>query len=66
MTPESFVYWLQGFMEMADPVILDERQVETVRDHLTLVFDKLTPDRPASTVQEASTAPRDIKQTRIC
>lgn len=42
MTPEQFAYWLQGFAELneAPP---SEAQWKSVREHLALVFDKLTP-----------------------
>jgi hypothetical protein len=42
MTPEQFVYWLQGFMEMADPQTLTEAQVKMLKEHLALVFAKKT------------------------
>jgi hypothetical protein len=45
MTTEQFVYWLQGFMEMADPKELNKTQTQQIKDHLKLVFDKQTPDR---------------------
>lgn len=45
MTPESFVYWLQGFLEVANPKKMDEKQIQIVKDHLGLVFKKETPDR---------------------
>lgn len=45
MTPEQFVYWLQGFMEVANPSTLTETQTQQIKDHLNLVFDKQTPDR---------------------
>lgn len=45
MTPQDFVYWLQGFMETADPKSIDERQTQIIKDHLKLVFQKETPDR---------------------
>lgn len=45
MTPEQFAYWLQGFMEMADPKELNKTQTQQIKDHLKLVFDKKTPDR---------------------
>ena len=45
MTPEQFVYWLQGFMEMANPSTLNETQTQQIKDHLKLVFDKKTPIR---------------------
>jgi hypothetical protein len=38
MTTEQFTYWLQGFMEVANPSTLDERQTQIIKDHLALVF----------------------------
>jgi hypothetical protein len=45
MTAEQFVYWLQGFMEVANPTTLNESETQVIKDHLKLVFDKQTPDR---------------------
>ena len=45
ITPDQFVYWLQGFFEMANPTALNELQTTMVKDHLALVFNKLTPNR---------------------
>lgn len=45
MTAEQFVYWLQGFMEVANPTQLTETQTRQIKDHLNLVFDKQTPTR---------------------
>lgn len=45
MTTEQFTYWLQGFMEVANPTTLDATQTQIIKDHLALVFDKQTPDR---------------------
>lgn len=45
MTPESFTYWLQGFFEISDAKKLDEKQVQIIKDHLSLIFNKVTPDR---------------------
>lgn len=42
--PEKFVYWLQGFFELANPRVLDNIQVKIIKDHLALVFDKATPE----------------------
>ena len=44
MTTEQFTYWLQGFMEMADPKELNTTQTQQIKDHLKLVFDKKTPE----------------------
>lgn len=52
MTPEQFVYWLQGYMEIHHPSCikpsemgLTEHQVQIIKDHLKTVFDKQTPIR---------------------
>lgn len=45
MTPESFTYWLQGFVELQDSDTISEKQWLMIKDHLKLVFDKKTPDR---------------------
>ena len=45
MTAEQFTYWLQGFMEVANPTTLDATQTQIIKDHLALVFDKQTPHR---------------------
>lgn len=43
MTPEQFVYWMQGFAELnSDPP--SPEQWQAIRDHLNLVFEKKTPD----------------------
>lgn len=43
MTPENFCYWLQGFFEISNSPILTEAQVKMIRQHLALVFNKVTP-----------------------
>lgn len=42
MTPENFCYWLQGLLEVANPETLDKNQLAIVREHLQLVFNKVT------------------------
>ena len=49
MTAEQFCYWLQGYMEMSEAEKLDEKQVKIMKDHLALVFDKVTPDYDVTT-----------------
>jgi len=44
MTPENFCYWLRGIMEVINPKTLTEKQVEIIKNHLDLVFEKITPD----------------------
>lgn len=45
MTPENFTYWLKGFFEISDAKKLDEKQIDIIKDHLNLVFNKVTPVR---------------------
>jgi hypothetical protein len=48
VNPEQFCYWLHGFFEIACPIDgLSPTQIATIRDHLDLVFTKVTPDRKA-------------------
>lgn len=42
MTAEQFAYWLQGYAELnAEPPTAE--QWRAIRDHLALVFHKITP-----------------------
>jgi hypothetical protein len=49
MSPENFIYWLQGYFEISGNKKLNESQVQVIKDHLKLVFDKQTPNRETST-----------------
>lgn len=46
MTPENFCYWLQGYFELTESKFFSQLQAKIVKDHLELVFSKVTPDRP--------------------
>ena len=52
MDSTNFTYWLQGFFEISDSNKLNEKQVQIIKDHLALVFDKVTPDRNGSTISD--------------
>lgn len=57
MTPENFVYWLQGLFEIGGNVDkLDERQVKIVKEHLALVLKNVT--NPPITI---SSSPQPFK-----
>lgn len=46
MNADEFCRWLQGFFELTDDdQTLSQRQINIVKDHLALVFEKKTPDR---------------------
>ncbi len=44
MNYEAFCWWLQGFMEIQNPEELTKEQVVEIKNHLALVFHKVTPD----------------------
>lgn len=44
MTAEQFCYWLQGYFEMTENATLSPNQILMIKDHLGLVFNKVTPD----------------------
>ena len=60
MTPEQFVYWLQGFVEVANPMVISAQQFQVIKDHLKLVFCKVTPER--SELVEHQTPDVDLQQ----
>lgn len=38
MKSQDFCYWLQGFFEISEANQLNEKQIETIKNHLNLVF----------------------------
>ena len=51
MTPENFAYWLQGFFEMTETNRLSEKQILMIKEHLKLVFEKVTTESLPTTQQ---------------
>jgi len=45
MTTDQFCYWLQGYFEMSEETHLSANQIQMIKDHLQLVFEKKTPTR---------------------
>lgn len=45
MEPINFVYWLQGYLELQDPKTIDAPKVQMIKDHIALVFNKVTPGK---------------------
>jgi hypothetical protein len=43
MNEQQFAYWLQGFAELNGDAPPDEDQWRSIREHLALVFEKVTP-----------------------
>lgn len=46
MSPENFCYWLQGWLEIQNPSSASAEQLQEVKNHLALVFTKVTPLKP--------------------
>lgn len=40
----QFTYWLKGYFEVAEPNTLGEKEIHIIRQHLDLVFNKVTTD----------------------
>jgi len=62
MTAEQFTYWLQGFMEILDPTMIHEKETQIIKDHLKLVFTKITPSYPYIP-QDSTIQPFDFNPT---
>ncbi len=45
MTPENFIFWLNGFLEIAQPETISKQQILIIKDHVALVLKKETPHR---------------------
>lgn len=43
MTSIEFIYWLQGYLEVADPEFLTPQQTKKIKDKLATCFQKETP-----------------------
>lgn len=62
MTAEQFTYWLQGFIETADPKSIDEKQTQIIKDHLALVFTKVTPEYKNTPIINYPSGVRDFSK----
>lgn len=58
MTPEQFCYWLQGKAEL-DPTPPTPEQWDSIREHLALVFVKVT--RPVFPTAPGLTKPNMLE-----
>ena len=43
MTPENFIYWINGLLEIGNPESLNKQQIQIIKDHINLVIEKKTP-----------------------
>lgn len=56
MTAQEFCYWLQGFCELGGTPPTPE-QWRSIRDHLALVFNKVTPAGPKAPLPQVPIMP---------
>lgn len=64
MSPEQFIYWFQGFAELT-PNPPDARQWDQIREHVALVFKKVTPPLGYKGNEHKPPAPPPAPPTRI-
>ena len=38
MTSRDFAFWLQGYLEVANPETINKEQLQVIKNHLNLVF----------------------------
>jgi len=55
MNSTQFTYWLKGFFEISDSKELTDKQVQIIKDHLNLVFTKVTPYRSMPSISPGNT-----------
>ena len=62
MTPENFCYWLQGMFELTKSDTLSKQQITIIKNHLQLVFNKVTPDVELEESDEISDFADSLKE----
>lgn len=62
MKSTEFCYWLQGLFEIGKPTTLDAEQVQTIKNHLNMVFvheiDPSYPKEQQAALNEAHAGPK--------
>ncbi len=65
MSERDFIYWLQGFAELnGGPP--DHTQWKQIKDHLNLVFIKVTPTYDASRYHNLELLPKKLPSGTYC
>lgn len=58
MTAENFCYWLQGYIEISrangQPIVITDKEVQVIEDHLKLIFKKEIPIRSGNIGQSCN------------
>jgi len=50
MTPKDFTHWLDGALNTGSPKSIGPKETQIIKDHLALVFNKVTPNRNGPSV----------------
>lgn len=67
MDSQNFCYWLKGFFEISSSNELTEKQTQIIRDHLDLVFNKVTPNREVEKTEDVlPDMPNGTNLLKIC
>lgn len=61
MNYESFCWWLHGFFEISKTEELTKEQVQEIKNHLDLLFNKITPNLMSSWASVL-----DKKEIKLC
>ena len=64
MSERDFIYWLQGFFELAKPNALTPEQVSQIRAHLNLVLECKTVAEPIESDPQ-TTEPNDWPKSEL-
>lgn len=59
MNAQDFAYWLRGVFEVTNPVTLDAKQTQLIREHLDKVFSVPAQGAAARTIG-------DVRNTLLC
>lgn len=68
MNAENFCFWLHGWFELQEPKTITPEQLQEIKNHLDLVFNKVTPVIPKAlrtTLEETtycSSTPKSRKE----
>ena len=66
MTPNDFCYWLQGFLEVANPENMNEEQLKIVKQHLELVFKNVTGQKEVLTDGRPKFSRDVLRDVKLC
>lgn len=63
MTPENFAYWLQGFVELTQGQTPNPAQWKAIKEHLDLVFTKVTPPVKGTVMVDVKVDTKDAQKS---